>query len=63
MTMHLRLEINQDYVRFEGSSKILRPMHVSRCRWIAFWQHFTVRGVTKATLAEAMQIVRMSIVE
>jgi hypothetical protein len=56
--MQIELDVNEDFVCFIGWPKISRPMHVSRARWLAFWQHWTMRGVTLRSLAAADSMMK-----
>lgn len=43
--LQLQLAITDDTIRFENSPTLPRPLHISRCRWRAFWTHIAFCGL------------------
>jgi len=60
-TKHRRIEIelavDDDFVRFGSSANIPRPLHISRSKWRAFWQHFAAQGATIRSLLAAARML------
>jgi hypothetical protein len=57
--MHIRLEINKDFVCFIGHPKILRPLRISRARWLTFWDFMVQQqSVTVGSMQSAEKFLR-----
>jgi hypothetical protein len=56
--MLVEIRATEDYVSIGGSIPVPRPIHISRCRWFAYWEHLEWRGVTCERLVEMERFMR-----
>ena len=56
--MTITIEVNEDFISFNGSRHVPRPINISRCRWLAFWEHLVFRGLTLQSLRLADEFMR-----
>lgn len=55
--MEIELAWDDDFVRFGSSANIPRPLHISRSKWRAFWQHFAAQGIRISSLLAAARML------
>ena len=51
----LLLKITEDELVIEGGASIPRPLHISRTRWLAFWEYMAFRGLNIEMMDRFMQ--------
>lgn len=56
--LHLSIKVDEDFVCFIGAPKIGRPMHVSRARWLAFWEFIRWQQITPRSLEAAERVMK-----
>ena len=56
--MEISIQIDKDFVCFIGHPKISRPVHISRARWLTFWEFFWQQHVTLKSLDAAEKFMR-----
>lgn len=57
MVVKIDVEVGADYVKINGAT-VPRPVYRSRSRWLTFWKHLVVQGITAKNLEEMEKFMR-----